>query len=52
MTDRLAAPAAARLASFALAAILTLAMLAGVEALATGDAAAPQLAQSSSASRG
>jgi len=33
------------LASFGLAALLTLAMLAGVDGLATPDAAAPQMAQ-------
>lgn len=52
MNDRLALPASTRIASFAFAALLTLAILAGVDRLATGDGAAPQLAQSAAASRG
>ena len=40
----------ARLASVALAAGLTLAMLAGVDTLATTNASAPQMAQAASAS--
>lgn len=52
MNDRFALPAATRLASFAFAALITLAILAGVDRLATSDGAAPQLAQSASTSRG
>ncbi len=40
-----AAPATSRLASLALSAVLTLAMLGGVHWLAATDAAAPQMAQ-------
>lgn len=43
-----AASAPTRLASLAMAAMLTLAMLAGVEGLATADTHAPVMAQSSS----
>jgi hypothetical protein len=39
----------ARLASLTFAALLTLATLAGIDTLASVDAAAPQLAQASSA---
>lgn len=52
MNDRLALPTGTRLASFALAALLTLAILAGVDRLATSDTDAPQLAQSASTHRG
>ncbi|CAD5372527.1 hypothetical protein RA210_U20510 [Rubrivivax sp. A210] len=38
-------PAARRLASFALAALLTLSTLAGIDVLASVEAAAPQMAQ-------
>lgn len=40
----------ARLTSFAFAAVLTLAMLAGVDTLASADKSAPQMAQTASAS--
>ena len=40
-------PRSATVASFTAAAVLTLAMLLGVNTLATSDAAAPQLAQAS-----
>jgi hypothetical protein len=48
MTDRFTASAAARCASFAGAALLTLAILAGIDRLATLDAPAPQMARSTS----
>jgi negative regulator of sigma E activity len=40
----------ARLTSFAFAAVLTLAMLAGVDTLAGGDKSAPQMAQTAGTS--
>ena len=45
MTARLAPTITARLASLAIALLATLAMLAGVDHLATADGAAPQLVQ-------
>ncbi len=47
-TATFATPAPTRLASLALAAVLTLAMLSGVNLLAVGDADAPQMAQATS----
>ena len=49
MTATTRTPIATRIASVALAALLTLATLAGVDTLATRDAGAPLMAQSSSA---
>jgi hypothetical protein len=52
MTHPLALPARIRLASFVAAALFTLAMLAGVDGIASADAAGAQMAQATSAPQG
>ncbi len=47
-TQALYTPTQPRLAALALAAVVTLAMLGGVNVLATSDADAPQMAQAAS----
>ncbi len=52
MNTQIAPRTTTRLASAAFAAVLTLAMLLGVNTLATHDTGAPQLAQAATATKG